>query len=215
MTRLYYYPGNANLIAHIVLEEIGAPFELAEVDRANAAHKSPEYLKLNPNGLIPVLVDGDLVLYETAAICLYLADTHPEARLAPTLGTPARAEFYKWLVWSAATLQATLIHYFYGDRMVNPGNASGAAEVKAHAEARVAGLLDQIDAKLASHGGPWLLGETYAAVDPYVFVLCRWTRGAGRPARSLPHIGPYLQRMLARPAVRRAFATEKLQPPLV
>jgi glutathione S-transferase len=53
------------------------------------------------------------------------------------------------------------------------------------------------------------------AVDAYAFVLCRWTRGMGRPARSLPHIGPYLQRMLARPAVQRAFATEKLQPPFV
>jgi len=215
MTRLHYFPGNASLIAHIVLEEIGAPFELALVDRANAAHKSAEYLKLNPNGLIPVLVDGDVVLYESAAICLHLADTHPDARLAPALGTPARAEFYKWLVWSAATLQAMLIHYFYPDRMVSGGNAAAAAEVKARAEARIGDMLDMIDAKLAAHGGPWLLGDAYTAADPYAFVLCRWTRGMARPARSLPHIGPYLQRMLARPAVRRAFATEKLAPPLV
>jgi len=215
MTRLHYFPGNASLIAHIVLEEIGAPFELSLVDRANAAHKSADYLKLNPNGLIPVLVDGDLVLYETAAICLHLADTHPEARLAPALATPARAAFYKWLVWSAATLQSMLIHYFYPDRMVSAGNASGAAEVKARAEARVGEMLDQLEAQLASHGGPWLLGDTYTAADPYAFVLCRWTRGMARPARSLPHIGPYLQRMLARPAVQRAFATEKLAPPLV
>ena len=215
MTRLHYFPGNASLIAHIVLEEIGAPFELSLVDRANAAHKSAEYLKLNPNGLIPVLVDGDLVLYETAAICLHLADTHSDARLAPAMGTPARAEFYKWLVWSAATLQAMLMHYFYPDRMVSAGNASGTAEVKARAEARVGEMLDQIDAQLASHGRPWLLGDAYSAADPYAFVLCRWTRGMARPARSLPHVGPYLQRMLARPAVQRAFATEKLAPPLV
>ena len=59
MMRLYYYPGNASLTPHMLLEEIGSPFELALVDRANAAHKAPEYLKLNPNGLIPVLIDGD------------------------------------------------------------------------------------------------------------------------------------------------------------
>ena len=88
MIRLYWYPGNASLVPHMLLEEIGAPFTLERVDRANNAHKSPEYLKLNPNGQIPVLVDGDLVLYETAAICMHLADTHPGAGLAPPLGSP-------------------------------------------------------------------------------------------------------------------------------
>lgn len=106
---------------HFVLEEIGKPFELALVARTRDQHKSPEYLALNPNELIPVLVDGDLVLYETDAICLHLADTHP-ARLAPALGAPERALLYVahvareawwqwnarasldwWIVWNRAT----------------------------------------------------------------------------------------------------------------
>ena len=65
------------MVPHILLEEIGAPYERVHVDRAANAHKAPAYLQLNPNGLIPVLVDGDLVLYETAAIALHLCDTHP------------------------------------------------------------------------------------------------------------------------------------------
>jgi glutathione S-transferase len=93
MIQLYYHPGNASLTPHMLLEEIGAPFELVFVDRANAAHKSPEYLKLNPNGQIPVLVDGSFVLYEAAAICLHLADHHPDAKLAPPLGTPSALTF--------------------------------------------------------------------------------------------------------------------------
>jgi glutathione S-transferase len=215
MIRLYYYPGNASLAPHMLLEELGVPFELVQVDRANAAHKSPAYLKLNPNGLIPVLVDGGLVLYETAAICLHLVDTHPDARLAPALRTPERAHFYKWLIWSTNTLQAMLLHYFYSERMVDDGNVAAAAQVKAHAEAKVGAMLDQLDAQLVSHGQDWLLGATFTAVDPFTLLLCRWTRGFSRPARSLPHLGPYLQRVLARPAVQRAFATEGLQPPLV
>jgi glutathione S-transferase len=215
MTRLHYFPGNASLIAHIVLEEIGAPFELSLVDRANAAHKSADYLKLNPNGLIPVLVDGSLVLYETAAICLHLADTHPKAGLAPALGTPERAHFYKWLMWMTNTLQATLIPYFYPDRWVKEGNAQGAAEVKASAETKIGAMLDQMDAHLAAHGKEWFLGERYGALDPYAFLMCRWTRGFGRPARSLPHLGPYLNRMLARPAVKRVLEKEKLPLPYV
>jgi glutathione S-transferase len=215
MIQLYYFPGNASLTPHMVLEELGVPFELRLVDRANAAHKSRDYLKLNPNGQIPVLVDGDLVLYETAAICLHLADTHPAAGLAPRLGTDERAHYYKWFVWCTNTLQAMLMHYFYGERMVDEGNTAAAAQVKAHAEASVGRMLDQLDAQLASHGQDWLLGATYGAADPFVLMLCRWTRGFARPARSLPHLGPYLQRVLARPAVQRAFATEKLAPPLV
>ena len=215
MIELYYYPGNASLAVHIVLEELGVPFTLKLVDRTNAAHKSPEYLRLNPNGLIPVLVDGDLVLYETVAICLHLADTHREANLAPPLGTPERAHFYKWFIWCSNTLQAMLMHYFYGERLVDEGDESAAKQVKTHAEARIGGMLDQLDAQLASHGEQWLLGSTYTAVDPLAMLMCRWTRGFARPARSLPNLGPYLQRMLARPAVQRAFATEKLQPPLV
>ncbi|HTQ01295.1 MAG TPA: glutathione S-transferase family protein [Casimicrobiaceae bacterium] len=215
MSRLYYYPGNASLAPHVLLEEIGAPFELVLVDRTVGAHKSPEYLKLNPNGQIPVFVDDDLVLYESAAICLYLADKHPEAQLAPALRTAERAQLYKWLVWCTNTLQATLMHYFYPARMVDDGDEEAAAQVKAHAEARCGPMLDQVDVQLASHGGPWLLGQGYSAVDAYALMLCRWTRGFARPARSLPHLGSYLSRMLSRPAVQRAFAAEELPQPFV
>ena len=223
MLQLHYFPGNASLIAHLVLEEIGAPFELSYVDRAQAAHKAAGYLALNPNGLIPVLVDdgaaatggagAPLVLYETAAICLHLADTHPEAGLLPGLGTPERAHAYKWLAWLTNTVHAALIIYFYPERWAD--DAAGAAVVKARAEAKIGAMLDQLDAELARRGGPWLLGPAFSVVDPYAFVLCRWTRGFSRPARSLPHLKPFLDRMLARPAVQRTLASEKLAQPFV
>jgi glutathione S-transferase len=215
MIQLHYFPSNASLTPHLLLEELGAPFELKLVDRGAGAHKSPAYLKLNPNGLIPVLVDGDLVLYETAAIVLHLVDTHAAAGLAPAPGAVARAQFYKWLVWMAASLQSQMPLYFYSDRYVAAGNAEGAAQVKAAAETRIAGLVDQIDAQLASHRGPWLLGEQFSALDPYAFMLCRWTRGMQRPARTLVHVGPFLQRMLARPAVQRVITREGLVEPWV
>ena len=216
MLQLHYYPGTAAMTPHILLQEIGVPFELVRVDRLADAHKTPAYLQLNPNGLIPVLTDGDLVLYETAAILLYLCDTYPQAGLAPAVGTVARAHFYKWLAWLTNTLQTTLIVYFYPERWVNEGNTAGAAEVKAQAERKVGTLLDQLEGELARHGGPWLLGQTYSALDPFAMLLCRWTRGfASAPARARPHVGPYLQAVLARPAVQRVFATEQLAQPWV
>ena len=215
MIHLHYSPGTASMTPHLLLRELGVPFELKLVDRAGGAHKRPEYLKLNPNGLIPVLVDGDLVLYETAAIVLYLVDTHAAAGLAPALGTAERAHIYKWLIWLSSTVQAMVPHYFYSDRMVAPGNAAGAKEVKAQAEAKLGAMFDQIDAHFASHGGPWFAGDRFSALDPYLFMLCRWSRGFARPARSLPHIAPFLERMLARPAVQKLIEVEQLSAPLV
>ncbi len=211
--QLHYYPSNASMAPHMLLEELGAPFELKLVDRTQDAHKSLAYLKLNPNGSIPVLIDGDLVLYETAAICLHLVDTHPQAGLAPAIGSPERAHFYKWLVWMTNTLQATLLIYYYPERWAELPDA--VSQVRAHAEAKVGAMLDQLDAELARHGKAWMLGEQFSALDPYALMLCRWTRGFVRPARTLPNLGPYLQRMLARPAVQRAIETEGLVAPLV
>ena len=215
MIQLHYYPSTASMAPNILLEEIGAPFQRVLVDRTQGVQKTQQYLQLNPNGLIPALTDGDLVLYESAAICLYLCDQYPQAALAPPLGSPERAHFYKWLMWLTNTLQATLIVYFYPERWMNADNPAGAAELKTHAEAKVRVLIDQLDTELARHGGPWLLGDAYTAVDAYTLMLCRWTRNFGQPARTRPQLGPYLQRVLARPAVQRAFASEGLAQPWV
>ncbi|GAA4027604.1 glutathione S-transferase family protein [Actimicrobium antarcticum] len=210
MIQLYYAPGNANLAPHMLLEELGVPHELILVDRDNHVHRGAAYRKLNPNGLIPVLIDGDLVLYETAAICLHLADTHPEAGLVPPLGSAERAHCYKWLMHLTNTVQAEMITYFYPERMVD--DAAAGAQVKAHAEARLAQMFDLIDAELAG-GGPYLLGAQFSVVDPYLFMLARWSRMMVRPARNRPALGQYLERMAARPAVVRAFAAEGIAAP--
>ena len=212
MYKLYYYPGNANLAPHMLLEEIGASYELALIDRTKNLHKADEYLRLNPSGRIPVLIDGDLVLFETAAICLHLVDRHPDAKMAPPIGTPDRAQFYKWLVYLTNTVQAELIIYFYPDRLT--GDQPMADVVRKHAEQRIGGMLEILEAELERSGGPWLLGKQYTAADPYLMMLCRWTRGLAKPARSYPRLGAFLEAMSARPAVQRAFEQEGLKSPL-
>ena len=220
MIQLHYSPGTAAMAPHILLEELGLPYDNLLVDTAQGMHHSDAYRRLNPNGLVPALTDGDLVLYEAAAICLHLCDTHPAAGLAPAVGSAERAHFYKWLIWLTNTLQPALIVYFYPERWMSPSHAAGAAELKAHAEAKVGLMLDQLDAELARlsavHAKPWLLGAEYSAVDIYAMMLCRWTRNfASLPASTRPHVGAYLQRVLARPAVVRTFNAEGLSQPWV
>lgn len=207
MLKLHYHPSDASLMPHIFLQELGVPFQLELVDRSRNAQKSPAYLKLNPNGLIPVLQDGDLVVYETPAILLHLADTHPKSGLVPAVGTRERAHVYQWMVWMSNTLQANLVLYFYAERYVESAQV---ADFRARTEARIAPMLDQLEALLQSHSGPWLLGANYSAADCMAFVMCCWTRNMARPANSLPALNRYIHRMRQRPAVQRACATEQL-----
>jgi glutathione S-transferase len=208
---LYYFPGNASLLPHMMLREIGADFELRLVDRSRNAQNSPEYLKLNPNGRIPVLIDGALALYETAAIALHLCDRHPEAGLAPPAGTPERALFYRWLVHLTNTPQAEYRSWFYPHEFVT--DEAAAPTVKAAAERRLNDIFDRIADQLGA--GPWLLGERFSAADLYLLMLIRWGRAMPRPPRTLPPLGALAERVLARPAVQATIAAEALQPPIV
>lgn len=203
---LYYFPGNASLLPHMMLREIGAPFELRLVDRSKDAQRSPEYLRLNPNGRIPVLVQGDLVLYETAAIALHLAEQHPEADLAPRPGEPGRAHFLRWMVHLTNTPQAEYRAYFYPHEHVADPDA--APLVKQAAETRLGAMFDRIAAQLGA--GPWLLGERFSAADLFLFMLVRWGRGMPRPPRSLAPLAGLAERAAARPAVLAAVEAEGL-----
>ena len=124
MYKLFYSPGNANLAPHMMLKAMGVEYELALVDRANNAQKSPDYLKLNPAGRIPVFVDGAVVLPETAAICLYLADRHPEAGLAPAQNDPKRAALYRWLMYFTNTIQTEVLMFYYPERYTTDDSES-------------------------------------------------------------------------------------------
>jgi len=207
--QLHYFPGNASLAPHLLLEEMALPFELKLVDRKQNAQKSADYLKLNPLGRIPVLVDGDLVLFEAAAICLHLVDCHSEHNLAPAMGTPERALFYRWMMFLTNTVQSDFMIYFYPDRHTTDPDGAGA--VKQMAEKRLGNWLSHINDELK--GRDYLLGETFSAVDYFLLMLCRWCRNLGHPPRDYDRIGPCLKRIMARPAVARVMASEKIQEP--
>ena len=211
MYRLYYYPGNANLAPHMLLEEIGAEYELALVDRSKNEQKSAAYMKLNPSGRIPVLIDGDLVLFETAAIAMHLADKYPEARLAPPVGTAERAQFYKWMVHLTNTPQAEYRAWFYPHE--HTADPAAIPAVKEAARQRLEAMFDRIAAQM--DGRDWLLESGFSAADLFLMMLVRWGRVMPRPPRDLPALGAHAARVLARPAVQATFAAEGIKMPFV
>ena len=212
MYELYHYPGYASMLPHFLLEEIGAPFQLRLVDRAHNEQKSAAYKKLNPRGLIPVLVDGDTVLYETAAICLYLSDNHPGAALAPPCGAPERGPFYKWLMFLANTVHPETMIYFHPERYTH--EAAGVDAIKDAVEERLTEMFQFIDDQLAQHG-PYLTGAQVSLADHYLLMMAHWGRNMKAPPRDMIHLRRNVDLMLARPAVQRALATEGLSAPMI
>src|SRR6202140_1107375 len=163
MYQLHYFPANANAAPHLLLEELGVKYDLVLVDRAKNAQKSRDYLKINPNGRIPTLVDEKLVVSEAAAILLHLVDQHPDAGLAPKVGTPERAKFYQWLTFLTNSLQEELMIWQYPGRLAGE-DAAGTEVVKRGAEARASSFLDVVEDHLKADG-PLFLRNKFSAVD--------------------------------------------------
>lgn len=207
MYELFYYLDNASLAPHFVLEEIGTPFTLTLVDRTRNAQKSPQYLERNPLGRIPTLTYGDVVLFESAAICLHLADRHPEACLAPAVATDARAHLYKWLMFLTNTIQPD-----HGVLLRRPlSDPRGTAAVAAAAEERLSQAYAVVDEALP-RDGPYLLGRDVCVADFYLLMLIRWGGKQRNHPKHLPGIRRCAELLLQRASVQRASATEKLEP---
>ncbi len=206
MYTLYYAPGAASLVVHWLLIELGVQHELRLLDFEAREQKSPEYLKLNPNGVVPTLVCDGQPLFEAAALVLHLADAFPDADLAPATATMERAHYYQWLLHLANTLQPAFRNWFY------PTEAAGAANADAtrdNARVRIETCWDRIDAHLAGDG-PYLLGDKLSAADFHLTMLMRWSRNMPKPAMEWPHLARLATMMKARPSFKVLYQREQL-----
>lgn len=204
---LYYSRGACSWAPHIVLEELGAPFEARRVDATKGENRTPEYLKLHPRAHVPVLVQGDFVLTEAAAILVHLADTHPEPKLIPAPGTQARARVHEWCGFLASAVHIAFRNTFRPERVSDDPAAQ--PSIKAFNRALLEKHYAELDAKLA---GPWALGADYSIIDPYVLVMHRWGHRISLDMTKYPRWAQHTAAMVDRPAVQRAMATEEITP---
>lgn len=212
---LYFSPDSANLVVRMALEEAGVPYRAVLVDRSRRQQRSAEFLALNPQGLLPVLTDGDTVVFETAAILLYLVDRHPS--LGPQAGEGGRADLYRWLFYLSNTLHAELRLRFHAGRFVS--DPAAAAALRAGLATRLLDHLELLDSHIARVGGSML--ETGLSVcDLYLGACCRWMVMYPRedplpvdtPVR-LPALEGLLDSLQRRPAMANACDKEWIEPP--
>lgn len=206
MNTLYYAPGAASMLVHWLLLELDVPHDLHLVDTATGAQKSPEYLALNPNGVVPTLLRDGTPMFEAAALAMTLADEHPQARLAPKPGDPSRGQYTQWMFHLANALQPLFRLWWYPHEGAGPEHGDA---TRTHVMPRIEAEWARIDAHLAKRG-PYLLGDAPVAADFYLTMLMRWSRGMPKPATDWPHLAALADRMRARPSFKALYASEGL-----
>ena len=206
MYTLYYSPGTASMAVHLALLEIGAPHRLELVDFDKHAQRSAEYLRLNPQGVVPTLLIDDQPYAEVAALLMMLADRHPQARLAPPVGTVRRNEWYQWLLHFSFSLGGNYRNWFYPHDL---GNALHPPEVRAALRVRIEAVWERVDAQLTV-AGPYLLGAEISAADLQLIMYMRWSRNMPKPALEWPALARFAALMRARASWQRLCAIEGL-----
>jgi glutathione S-transferase len=200
--KLYYLPGACSMADHIVLEWIGKPYQAEAV--ARDALRSPEYLKINPDGAVPVLVDEDgWSINQNIAILNYLMDRFPEAGLGGDGSPRARAEVNRWLAFLNADVHPAFKPLFSAQRF----SADEAHHPTLHdmARERLRGMFERLDAQLANH--EWLTGHRSVA-DAYLFVVLRWAKAKQVNLHGLDHLEAFTKRMYADAGVKAAMKAE-------
>lgn len=211
---LHYAPDNASLIIRLALEEMGLPYRTVLVDRPTNAHKSPEYRKLNPAGLIPVLETPNGPIFETGAILLWLADQHE--CLAPAVHSQDRAGFLKWLFYTSNTVHAGMRMLFYPEQFVGPDRVCQ-TELQSHMQGELRRHLSVLDT-LAAERQSWFCANTTSVLDLYVACLLRWMALYPKNGTSWFNLAdwPHLQALAARletcASIQRAIDAEGLGP---
>ncbi len=201
--RLYYSPGACSLAPHIVLEELGIAYEAVKISTAEGQQRSPEYLKINPRGRVPALAVDGKVLVENVAILSFLGGGFPAKGLWPAK-TWDQAQALSMMAWLADTVHPAFAHMFRPQRYVE-GEACVDA-VKAGGRKAFWDGLSEIDRLLA--GKRWAVGGRFSVVDAYLLVFYRWGNRNAFAVKDLPNYTALVERVLARPAVRRVMAGE-------
>ena len=210
MIKLYFGAGACSFVPHVALEMIqaatGEAFEPQMVKLHKGEQRSAEFLALNPNGQVPVLVVDGQPLTQIVAICDYLDRRFPQAGLLPAEPW-ARAQAMSMLAWMNNTVHTTFTHIMMADRFAS--DEAARADVRHTAIEQYRGHLARIDG-WARQSEPYLLGDKSSVLDAYALTLLRWSGFAGIEASEYPALGALIERLVQLPSVAAAMARERI-----
>jgi glutathione S-transferase len=204
MLKLYYTPNTCALASHIALEQAGADYEAIRVDFAANEQRKPEYLAINPKGRVPSLITERGVLTETPAILVFIAQSHPDACLAPLDDAFALAQVQAFNSYLCSTVHVAHSHRMRGTRWADDPAAIAAMQRKVPQS--VGECFELIEREMLK--GPWVMGDAYSICDMYLFTLSQWLEGDGVDTGKLPRVMDHRRRMSEHPVVRKVLAAE-------
>jgi glutathione S-transferase len=204
MLKLYFTPGTCALASHIALAESGADYAVEKIDFKTNQQNSPDYLAINPKGRVPALVTARGILTETPAMLAYVAQSFPQARLAPLDDAFAFAEVQSFNSYLCSTVHIAHAHKMRGHRWAS--EESSFADMKRKIPETMAACFGLIEQRMLR--GPWVMGEQYTICDPYLFTLAQWLEGDSVDINAFPKVADHFKRMSDRAAVKKAFAEQ-------
>jgi len=205
MLTFFYAPHTCALAAHIALEEVGAAYEAVRLDFAAQQQRSDEYLKINPKGRVPALATDRGILTETPALLLYVAQTWPQANLAPLDDEFELARMQAFNAYLCATVHVAHAHGRRGPRWSDDPEAW--ASMKRKVPDSVGACFQLIEDEMFE--GPWVFGRRYTVADPYLFTFARWLESDGVDPARFPKVLAHRKRMYERAAVGVALTMQK------
>ena len=200
---LYYAPGTCAQAVLIALHEAHADFAAQRLNLADGEQRGAAYLAINPKGRVPALVTPHGVLSETLALLLYVAQTHPQAQLAPLDDPFQLAHMQEFNSFLASTVHVHHAHRPRASRWADDEAAQKSMQAKVPQNMREAFAL------IEQHylgDKPWVLGDRYSVADPYLFTVAGWLKSDGVDIHEFPRVAAHFERMKARPAVQQALA---------
>jgi glutathione S-transferase len=204
MLQLLYTPHTCSLATHIALVDAGAAYTLRRIDFSTTEQQSPEYLAINPKARVPSLITARGVLTETPAMLAFVAQSYPDAMLAPLTDPFQFAELQAFNSYLCSTVHVAHAHRMRGYRWADDSAAISAMQKKVPQS--VGACFDLIERHMLR--GPWVMGDVYTVADPYLFTLAQWLEADGVDPAQLPRVTGHRERMLCREGVRRALAEE-------
>ena len=205
MLKLYYAPGSCAMASHIALQESGAAYATERLDFKTNQQNSSEYLAINPKGRVPALVTDRGILTETPAMLAYIAQSFPQAKLAPSDDPFAFAQAQAFNSYLCSTVHVAHAHKGRGPRWAT--EESSFADMKRKVPQTMAACFALIERDMLR--GPWVMGEQYTVCDPYLYTIAGWLEGDSVDIATLPKVADHRKRMSDRPAVQKVLAAEK------